>query len=282
MIAIKYKVIKNIGDIERYSYSKLSSFDTCRRMFKLSYLDGIKGWGNGFAQLGNLVHSIMERFYSKKLEQFELSDTFLNEFDEYVPYGVKLRLKGGYTKDLTDAYKRQCVDFLDKFKGFEGLKVVAIEENFNIIIEIDGKEMLLNGFIDLILVDNEGNYYVLDWKSKSKFKSKKEAYEYAKQLYIYAIYIEHKYGAFPKELRFMQFRIDHTEIIEFSEEVLNQVIAWISKTINDIDDEMFFCPIDFDDENKTFFCNNLCDFGQESGLCSFYSEYLKDVRAGFR
>jgi len=246
-------------------------------MYKLNYIDGVKGCSNGFGEVGSLVHSLLERYYNGELEQFELSEKFLEEFDEAVPHGVVLTFENGFRKDLSEQYMRQCVGFLDNFGGFEGYEVIGVEENFSLLVEIGDKKFMLNGFLDLVLKDKYGNYHVIDFKSKSKFKDQNEVDEYSRQLFTYAIYIKHRYGVFPKELRFVQFRIGHTERVKFSEDVLGKTVGWIYRTLEEIEEERFFFPIDFESGNDpTFFCRCLCSYGQNSGICEFYSDYLRD------
>jgi len=197
---VELKIIQDMNYVERFSYSKLSTFKTCPHMYKLNYIDGINGWNNGFANVGSLVHNILERYYRNELASFELSSAFMDEFDDAVPHGVKLRFENGFYKDLSESYKEQCIDYLNSFAGFDGYEAIAIEENFNILIELNGVKIILNGFIDAILKDNCGNIIIVDHKSKSAFKNKDEVAEYARQLYTYSIYVNMKYEVYPTEL----------------------------------------------------------------------------------
>ena len=273
MVKIEYKVLQDMTGIERFSYSKISSFYTCPYMYKFNYIDGVEGVDNGFAAIGSLVHSILERYYRGELEQFEMSQVLLDEFDEAVPDGVVITFPSGFSKDLTEQYKEQCVEFLDYFEGFENYRVAAIEDNFNLLLEIKDRKIILNGFIDLVIADANNNYYIIDWKSKAKFKNQQEINEYARQLYTYAIYIKHHYGEWPNELRFVQFRINHTEIVKFSEDALNETLDWIYQTIKKIENENFFFPAIFN-SSDIFFCQNLCDYGQNSGICEYFADHL--------
>jgi hypothetical protein len=46
----------------------------------------------------------------------------------------------------------------------------------------------------------------------------------------------------------------------------------------EIEQEKLFFPVDFDSGDESFFCRNLCDYGQESGLCQFYADYLERMK----
>ncbi|MEI6296244.1 MAG: PD-(D/E)XK nuclease family protein [bacterium] len=248
-----YEILADVKDIEKYSYSKLSTYYTCPYSYKLNYIDKVYGVSNGFSKLGGLVHSILERYLKGEILQFELVDIFEEEFEKEVG-SVKLRM-AKFTRDLTDNYKEKCKSFLAEFVSFDGLEIVAVEENFNLLTEIKDKKIFLNGFIDVIAKDKDDNYYVIDWKSKSAFKSKEELKQYARQLYLYSIWVKYKYGKFPKQLRFVQFKIDHTEIIDFDEQALEETMNWVYTTLNLVENEQFWIETCDD-----FFSRNLCNF----------------------
>ena len=52
------EVIMDMQGIDKYSFSKLNSFHGCKYGYKLTYIDKIRGSGNGFSNLGSYVHSI--------------------------------------------------------------------------------------------------------------------------------------------------------------------------------------------------------------------------------
>lgn len=269
-----YEIIDDVSNVEKYSFSKLSSIHQCPYAYDLYYNQKIEGKNNGMAQCGSLVHSILERYFNNELLQLELSDTFLKEFDENVPDGVSLTFSGGFKRDMTDKYKEQCVEFLNDFNDIENLEVLGVEENFNLLTKIKDKKIILNGFIDIIAKDSENNVYIIDWKSKSKFKNKKEIKEYARQLYLYSIYIKHKYNKFPKELWFYQFRIGHIEKIKFNQEDFEEALEWAYNTVEKIENEQFFLPINFKElktptelNDAKFFCSNLCDYSE---ICEYW------------
>lgn len=252
---MEIKFIQDLKDVERYSFSKLSCIYQCPYCYDLYYNKKVKGEGNGFADCGSLVHSILERYFKGELLQFELSDTFLSEFDEVVSDGVQLKFNENFERNMTDKYKEQCTEYLTNFDGFDGLDVISSEENFNMLVEINGKKIILNGFIDAIAKDENGEYYVIDHKSKASWANKKELKKYARQLYIYAYYIKYKYGKFPKQLWFNMFRANKIEKIDFNEEDFDETIEWVYDTIEKIENEQFF------EKNLDFFyCNNLCDY----------------------
>lgn len=272
-----FEVIADTKGVEKFSFSKLNAFHQCRYAYDLCYNKHQHGIPNGFGQIGTEVHSVLERYGNGELLQFELVDKFLEEFDEAIPRGVRLYFTNGSYRDLTESYKNQCVKFLSDWNGFDGLEIIGAEEEFSVLLRIKDKCLFLNGFIDVIAVDENGDYYIIDYKSKSAFKSKEEVMEYARQLFLYSIWVKRKYGKYPKYLWFFQFRIDHIEKIDFSEEKLEEVLEWVYETLCQIENEQFWLPISFDGldkkelDNETFYCRNLCDFRT---VCPYWKEAL--------
>ncbi len=151
---MEYEILSD-HRIERYSHSKLKTFEQCPYQYKLHYVDypPVEGESNGFSELGSHAHSILERHLRGEIQQFEMSSVFEEEFAEKVPSGVSIVFENGYRKYLTDSYKEQCKLFFDTFEGFEGYEVVGIEEGFNYVLQLGDKISEVTGIIDVILED---------------------------------------------------------------------------------------------------------------------------------
>ena len=205
-----------------------------------------RGEGNAFSSFGTLVHSILERYENGELKLNELADTFESEFVESVPY------KFPYNRycNLRNKYYKQGLEFLKTFRGFEGYKILGVEEKFESIID----DFVFTGIIDLIYEDNDGNLVVHDWKSKSDFKNNAEMHQYARQLYSYCIYVKEKFGRFPDICRFYMFRTQKPVDIKFSEYDFDEAIDWIKNTVKTIRECWDFQP-----KHDDWFCNQLCN-----------------------
>ena len=225
----------------------------------MRYIFGIHGKENAFAQCGSLAHSILERYAKGQLELYELADTFDKEFDD----AVTMRFPHFFC-DLRKKYHDDIVVYFDHFNGFGKYKILGVEDKFNVDID----DWTFTGIIDLLLEDPEGNLVVLDHKSKAEFKSKKEMHKYARQLYLYAFYVETKYGKRPTKLVFNMFRKRNIVEIPFSEEDYQEALQWARDTVAAIRTETEYEPT-FDD----FFCENLCDF--RGKLCKYHKSEAK-------
>ncbi len=233
---------------ERFSFSKLSSFHTCKYGYKLTYIDHKKGCGNCFSSYGVEVHSIMERFAKGQLDLWNLADTYEWEFDTAVP---ELFPSTKFCKDMRKLYYDQGLEYLNNFPGYPGKKILEVEAQFDYDID----DWVFNGVIDLVFEDEEGKLVIQDYKSKSSFKSKKEQAEYARQLYLYSLHIKEKYGRYPDLLRFMMFRKNATVDIPFETEKLNEAVDWAKDTVRQIRDCRDYSPT-CDEFFSQYLCNH--------------------------
>ena len=67
-------------DAMDWSYSRVSSFDQCPRMFDLTYLQCMDRVDNAFAQWGSLAHSLLERYFRQQVELWDLSGLYEKEY----------------------------------------------------------------------------------------------------------------------------------------------------------------------------------------------------------
>lgn len=266
-----------------YSFSRLNA--DCLYCYYLDYVadrtEKLRKVSNGFADVGLVAHKVLEDFGNGKLLQFELKDRFLADFEEGVPYGVKLVMDNGYVKDMTEKYKADCAKFFEKYDGIEVGEQIAAEEKFSLLLKIKDKTIILRGVIDCVALDSYGEYHIIDFKSKSAFKSPEELRDYARQLYLYSIFVKYKYGRFPKTLQFLQFRIDHTEVINFSEDGLNEALNWVYNQTELLENEQFWTPKCLQESEKQkqglkpdyFVPNNLCSYRFS---CKYSPQYKGD------
>lgn len=240
-----------------WSYSRINAFNTCPYMWYLTYIKDFKGEGNAYSSTGTFSHSILERYAKGKLYIWDLLDEFVNNYDKEVPY----KFPPNKYVDLGEKNYNAGVEYFTNFEGFDSIgNIVGAEIKVETELEDkqNNRKYKFTGYIDLLL-EQDGEYIVLDHKSKGKFKSKREQAEYARQLLIYGKYIKEKYGKFPKELVFNMFNAGEYIHIPFNLNDYNKAISWCVSTINEIYNEL-----DFDKNIDDFFCNYLCN---HRGIC---------------
>lgn len=249
-----------------WSFSGVNSFNNCPRCFYWTYIDRKPQVQNAFAEWGSFGHSLLEQYFKGEKEFYELSQAYVNGYDE----NVKLPFPPNAYVDLSERYFEAGKNYFDNYDGLpDQYKVLEVETKIK--LTIDGYSFV--GFADLIIEDKEdGGIIVVDHKSKSKFSNKTEQDEYARQLYLYSLYVKEEYGEYPKELRFNMFRASEEVIIPFSEKELEKAVWWFTRSIGQIcsyETEKDFkdkIAIEYAAKNKDvkafkhddFFCNELC------------------------
>lgn len=242
------------ANLEHYSFSKLSSWWTCPYGFYLRYILKEAGISNAFASFGTLVHGIMERYAKGKTRKEDLADLYEWQFDSAVPE------KFPYNKyvNLRDSYYKQGLMFLKDFEGYDNYEILGVEEEFELKID----DWTFVGVIDLVFRDEEGRLIIRDYKSKASFKNAEEQHKYARQLYLYALFVKEKYGEYPEELQFLMFRKNRIPLsISFDENDLQEAVSWAKNTVATIRNA-FDYPAQCDD----FYGSNLCNFRETCKL----------------
>ena len=232
---------------ERYSFSKLKSFLTCRYGYKFTYIDHIKGESNCFSSYGTEVHSILERYAKGELTLEALPGVYEWEFDSAVSEKFP---PSKFCPDMRQLYYEQGLEFLKGFTGYPEYKILDVEKSF----EIDIDDWVFNGVIDLILEDSDGNLIIQDYKSKASFKNKGEQHEYARQLYLYSLFVKEHYGRPPTDLRFYMFRKGKIINIPYKEEDLIESVNWAKDVVKEIRECWDYYP-----SCESFYGNQLCN-----------------------
>lgn len=231
---------------ERYSFSKLSSFFVCPYGWWLRYGEHKPGIGNAFSSYGTFVHSLMERYAKGEADIWELPGMYEWEFDTAVPE----KFPWNKYVVLRDSYYKQGLEFLKSFQGYDKYKILGVEQTF----DQDIADWTFTGIIDLILQDENGRLIIRDYKSKAEFKNDKEKAEYARQLYLYSMYVEEKFGRLPDELQFLMFRKNKLVTIPFDKADYKEAIEWAKQTVSTIRETFEFKP-----KCDNFYANNLCN-----------------------
>jgi len=148
------------------SYSALKDWKFCPFYHKLTRIDGLRGFkGNEYTSFGTAIHSVCER---KMLnEQFDADEYFLSEFDKNLS---RLDDEVQINQKLVEQMCLQSVNILPYIdssvkKKFGNFKIISTEER--IVVPIEGTNFDFKGFLDLVIMTDDGKYHVIDWKTCS-------------------------------------------------------------------------------------------------------------------
>lgn len=251
---------KELIDKMRWSYSRLSSFDTCKYSFYLNYIinddDEYLSEGNFYAEVGSFMHEILAMIFGGELSQEEALQYYIDNFDENVLYEVKPATRQK-TYELCENYLRD-----GDFSWIDDYEILGVE--MEVEFKIKGYRFVC--YIDLLLRDKrDGQIVLIDHKSAPypfkkdggiKRNSEKSFNHYKKQMYIYCYAIHEKYGTFPKVIAWNHFKdMGRFATIPFQKSEYDETLVWLEDTIHVIEEEEEFEPtLDY------FFCKNICSF----------------------
>lgn len=240
-----------------WSYSRVNTFCICKRMFYYEYILKLKGNQNFFSQYGILNHEIFEKFNRGEIDYYDTLDYYEREFKEVISSPAP----PSYI-DLYNKYYEDGVNYWSNFDGFDDELLGAECKLKWELISSSGKKYNFIGFADRISILSDGSIRLMDYKSKGKWKSKAERYNYFRQLYLYSVGIKNMFGKFPKYLQFNQYRIDNLDEIIFDEVDFEKTISWVLDIIESIYNENEFACVN----KKNYFCDNLCGYKEKCVL----------------
>ena len=266
----------------RYSFSRLTSFDTCPYEWHRVYVDCADKDGSAFAQFGSLMHEILEKYVKGELSIFEISQFYIDHFDDYVTCDFP---PNKYV-DMRDKYYNAGLEYLDNIDlDLERYEVLGVEREVQFTV---GKYDCI-GFIDLLLRDKETDeIIILDHKSasikilKNGQISKKDVDHFdsfKKQLYLYAMPILEEYGHVDK-LKWNLFREKQYLEIPFDTNEYHESIKWAEDTIKRIESETEWdinpelVKAQLDHKYPPFYCTQLCS---QRNTCPYKKDYVNQL-----
>lgn len=253
-----------------WSFSRVNSYETCPKMFKMVYLDknedGTPMWPeeeNAFGLWGTHCHECLEKYYKGELLSFELLDEYEDNYDEQ----VYMQFPPNKYKDLNESYHDAGTKYFSEFEDLSpDWEVVGVEQKIQ--LDLGGRKFV--GYIDLVLRSvKTGEFVIVDHKSRAKFSSPEELEHYSYQPYLYSQWVFETYGMYPTYLIFNMFRIGESVRVKFTMEGLQKALQWFHRTVDQIYQDTKFedkIVIDYRQKGKKlseykfadYFCHYIC------------------------
>lgn len=295
------------------SYSQLDTFLTCPRQWGYRYLKGLgKNDDTESTQLGTQVHASIEEYCNKLSEGYEWT---IAEAVKLVATNLEkrtIRFDGIMDCELVETHKQMMESLVtgdgELARLLTRCDVLSQELEFRIPIKLpftvkygneEYNEVMLNGFIDLILKDKKSDdIIVVDHKtSKSVFKPYKLKNNL--QLPIYSLVIKSVYGRLPSECYYYFTRFDTLQSVQclaINDECAEKVffksgtkkgqLKSKQKTVSDVENELIsifkrmYQPINGYETKNSPLCS-WCNFGHYGDLrcedAQFYKRTDKEV-----
>ena len=186
------------------SFSEFKKWSMCPYARKLSYQDNIKLFnGNSYTAFGEAMHQTIEEMYAP-LSEVTTSDAVnlfkqklslsLSELqDRVASVETDMPLQG---EKILKAFRKTFEEYFG-----EEYTIFSIEEEICEKLESDSRNF--KGFIDMVILDKEGYYNIVDWKTCSwGWNAKKRADPlYVYQLSFYKHFFCKKHSIPPEKVK---------------------------------------------------------------------------------
>jgi CRISPR/Cas system-associated exonuclease Cas4 (RecB family) len=247
-----------IVDDITYSYSSTSSFENCAWGFKLSYIDAkMPRADNFFAEYGNLVHDVFEQFFTDKVDIYELSKYYMDNYKRYIKTPAPVENPG-----LEEKYIQQGKDFFDNISfDKDAYEVLYAEDK----IDFNVGDVKFTARPDLVLKEKATAKNILfDYKTATPFwTSKKDGKEnsdskkingYYQQMYMYTHALRNFKNIAIDDISLWFPRLDKILTVPWEQVKEDEAITKVLDTVKKIKEEEYF-PYN---NSSPYFCNNLC------------------------
>ena len=182
-----------------YSHSRVSTYENCPYQYKLRYIEKRKPETPTTIEafMGDMVHQSLEHLYKlKKFKKRVAKDSIIKFYRDLWKknYSDDILIVKAEAENLKeDNYRKMgekfISDYYDRMKPFDQLTILGLETTDRMTLP-DGNQWHVR--IDKLACDNEGNYYVCDYKTNARMKDQEEA-DADRQLALYSIWVKDKF-----------------------------------------------------------------------------------------
>ncbi|MBU2503473.1 MAG: PD-(D/E)XK nuclease family protein [Nanoarchaeota archaeon] len=246
-----------------YSHSRVSTYENCPYKYKLQYIEKHKPESPTTIEafMGSMVHETLEHLYRLKKFKKRVALNVLIKFYRDL-WGKNysddiLIVKEDKEKVGAENYRKMgekmIKDYYERLKPFEDMTILGLETMDRMTLP-DGNQWHVR--IDKFACDDEGNYYVCDYKTNSRMKDQEEADE-DRQLALYSIWVKDKFpDAKSVKLIWHMLAFNKDAISERTDEQLEKLQQDVCNIIKEIENAKEFPT------NVTALCN-YCGFKSE-------------------
>jgi putative RecB family exonuclease len=254
-----------------YSHSRISCFETCPYQYKLKYIDRIKPEIENTIEsfMGDLVHRALERLYiNLRFQKITSKEELLKIYndlweEEYSEEILIVKSDRGFSQENYRLMGEKFLsDYYDRYHPFNQLTILGIETKDRMMLP-DGNYWHVR--IDKFACDDNGNYYVCDYKTNSRMKEQQEA-DSDRQLALYSAWVKKKFkDAKSVKLLWHMLAFNKDVISERTDEQIEELQKEVVEKIKEI-------------ENTTEFPRNisgLCDYCGYKKICPSFQHQLE-------
>ncbi len=176
-----------------YSYSQLTTFETCPLHYRFIYVDRIKRYEEGVeAFLGQRFHEAMERLYKERPAKIVPLDELLAFYEERWAAKwhdeVKVKKEGRTPDDYRRMGRRFIEDYYRRHQPFDEGKVLGLERYIRFPLD-EAARYNFKGIIDRLMLAPDGAFEVHDYKTGSSLPDQ-AAVDADRQLALYQVGVQ--------------------------------------------------------------------------------------------
>lgn len=168
-----------------WSFSRFDCYRNSRYEFLLRYIKHEEGKAemSPYGCLGSACHSILEKLYNNEIEYKDMAEEFDNEYSTNISLlDLKFnRSDEAMNQSIAKKYYEDLVHFYSHYKPWN----YKVQTERAVTIKV-APQIVFVGYIDAIHKDENGDYWISDFKTSSLYRGNAIA-QHAGQLVLYAM-----------------------------------------------------------------------------------------------
>jgi hypothetical protein len=178
---------------ELFSFSRISTYDNCKREFFYNYIQKLPNIQNIYGQIGGDVHDLTQRLQRKEIT----NEYAVKRFNQDI---LKAELLG--LKFPNEKVKQNFVECILHFlKNYKVIEAKQFEIEKELFATIGFTDTLFLGYLDILYFYNDGIIEIQDYKTSTMF-STKEIPKKSRQLILYAYALAKSYNIKVNSIKF--------------------------------------------------------------------------------